>query len=206
MKTLLANDVYWLTHHDYTGERRTSKRAAGVMVATALLGELIQAGAAGLDRGQVVALTPAPQIDPLGADVVRQITDEGRRHTPAQWLEYLGDGMCERVAQRMVAAGQAHPHRVGLRRPVVVANPGDNGPAWVYASLVRAIQDGLLMDERQRFLLRLAQHSSVGEHMLSGFDADRVDSALAQAARVWPPWLELLDAAAEAIRSAAVAR
>jgi hypothetical protein len=203
---LLANDVYWLTHHDYTGERRTSKRAAGVMVATAMLGELIQAGAAGLDRGQVVALTPMPELDPLGSDVIRQITDEGRRHTSAEWLEYLADGIGERVAQRMVDAGQAHRRRIGLRRPVVVANPGDNGPAWIYAALVRAVQDGLLMDEGQRFLLRLAQHSSVGEQLLSGFDARRVEAALAQAARVWPPWLELLDTAAEVIRSAALTR
>src|SRR4051794_32588993 len=102
--TLLANHVYWLTHHDYTGERRTSRRAAGVMVATAMLGELVQSGAAALDRGEVVALTPAPALDPLGTEVIRQIIGESRRHAPAQWLEYLADGICDRVAQRMVAA------------------------------------------------------------------------------------------------------
>lgn len=198
--------MYWLTHHDYTGERRTSRRAAGVMVATAVLGELIQSGAAALDRGEVVALTPAPDLDPLGTEVVQQIVGESRRHTPAQWLEYLAAGSCDRVAQRMVAAGQARSHRVGLRRPVVVARPGDNGPAWVYASLVRAIQDGLLLDEPQRFMLRLVQHSSVGEQLLSGFDAGRVEAALTQAARVWPPWLALLDTAGESIRSAALTR
>jgi hypothetical protein len=203
---LLANHVYWLTHHDYTGERRSSRRATGVMVATGVLGELIQSGAAALDRGEVVALTPAPALDPLGTDVVRQITAENRRHPPAQWLEYLAGTMCDRVAHRMVAAGLAQSRRIGLRRPVVVARPGDNGPAWIYASLVRAIQDGLLLDEPQRFMLRLAQHSSIGEQLLSGFDAGRVDAALTQAARVWPPWLELLDIAGESIRSAALAR
>jgi hypothetical protein len=203
---VLANDAYWLTHHDYTGDRRTSERAAGVMVATAMLGELIEQGAAVIDRGHVVALTPAPELDPLGADLIRQITGEDRRHTPEQWLEYLGPGMCERVAQRMVAAGVAQTHRAGLRRPVVIANSGDHGPAWVYAALVRAVQDGLLLDEQQRFLLRLAQYSSVGRQLLSGFDAGHVDVALAQAARVWPPWAELLDTAVESIRSAAVAR
>jgi hypothetical protein len=203
---LLANHVYWLTHHDYTGERRTSRRAAGVMVAAAVLGELIQCGAAALDRGEVVALTPAPTLEPLGAQVVQQIIEESRRHGPAQWMEYLADGICDRVAQRMIAAGVAQSHRIGLRRPVVVARPGDNGPAWIYASLVRAIQDGLLLDENQRFMLRLAQGSSIGEQLLAGFDAARVKAMLSQAARVWPPWLPLLDAAAESIRSAALVR
>jgi hypothetical protein len=203
---LLANHVYWLTHHDYTGERRTSRRAAGVMVAAAVLGELVQCGAAALDRGEVVALTPAPALDPLGNDVVQQIIDENRRHGPAQWMEYLADRICDRVARRMIAAGLAQPHRVGLRRPVVVARPGDNGPAWIYASLIRAIQDGLLLDENQRFMVRLAERSSIGEQLLAGFDAARVDAVLAQAARVWPPWLGLLDAAAESIRSGALTR
>ncbi len=198
--------MYWLTHHDYTGERRTSRRAAGVMVAAAVLGELIQCGAAALDRGEVVALAPAPTLDPLGTEVVAQIIEENRRHGPAQWTEYLADGICDRVAQRMIAAGLAQTHRIGLRRPVVVARPGDNGPAWIYASLVRAIQDGLLLDENQRFMLRLAQRSSIGEQLLGGFDAARVEAMLSQAARVWPPWLELLDAAAESIRSAALVR
>ena len=55
-------------------------------------------------------------------------------------------------------------------------------------------------------MLRLAQRSSIGEQLLGGFDAARVEAVLAQAARVWPPWLELLDAAAESIRSAALSR
>jgi Golgi phosphoprotein 3 (GPP34) len=203
---MLANDAYWLTHHDFTGERRTSKRAAGVMIATAMLGELIEAGAAGISHGYVVALTPAPQLELLGADVIQQITAEGRRHTAAQWLEYLGNGMCERIAHRLVTAGLARTHRTGLRRPVLIANEGDHGPAWVYAGLVRAVQEGLLMDQRQRFLLRLAQYSSVGHQLLSGLDAEHVDVALAQTVRVWPPWLDLVDTAAAAIRSAAVTR
>jgi hypothetical protein len=203
---MLANDAYWLTHHDFTGERRTSKHAAGVMIATAMLGELIEAGAAGLSHGYVVALTPAPPLDMLGADVIQQITTEGRRHTAAQWLEYLSGGMCERIGRRLVAADLARSHRVGLRRPVVIANAGDHGPAWVYAGLVRAVQEGLVMDERQRFLLRLAWHSSLGRQLLSGISTEHVDVALGQTARVWPPWLELLDTAVEAIRSAAVTR
>jgi len=203
---MLANDAYWLTHHDFTGERRTSKHAAGVMVATAMLGELIEAGAAGISHGQVVALTPAPALDDLGADVVQQITSEGRRHATAQWLEYLSNGVCERIGRRMVAAGAARTHRTGLRRPVVIANEGDHRPAWVYAGLVRAVQEGLLMDERQRFLLRLARHSSVGNQLLAGVSIEHTDVALAQTAQVWPPWLELLDPAVAAIRSAAVTR
>ena len=203
---MLANDAYWLTHHDFTGERRTSKHAAGVMIATATLAELIEAGAAGISHGHLVALTPAPPLDDLGADVVQQITIEGRRHTAAQWLEYLSSGMCERIGRRMVEAGVARSHRIGLRRPVVIANDGDHGPAWVYAGLIRAVQEGLLMDERQCFLLRLARYSSVGHQLLSGFSAEQVDVALAQTTRMRRPWRELLDTAVGAIRSAAVTR
>jgi hypothetical protein len=203
---VLANNAYWLIHHDYTGDCRTSRRAAGIMLAAALLGELVEAGAVGLDRGDVVALTPSPLLDPLGMDVVAQITREQRRHSPAAWLDHLGDGMTERVGRRMIAAGLARPARIGLRRPAVVANPGDHRPAGICTGLVRAIQERRPLDDRQLLLLRLARRSSVGEQLFARVDDERIDLAFAQTSRLREPLLTVLDAAAQVIRSAAVTR
>jgi hypothetical protein len=203
---VLANHAYWLIHHDYTGDCRTSRRAAGIMLAAALLGELVEAGAVGLDRGDVVALTPSPLLDPLGMDVVAQITGERRRHSAAAWLECLGGGMADRVGRRMIAAGLARPARIGLRRPAVVANTGDHQPAWVCAGLIRAIQERRPLDDRQLLLLRLVRRSSVGDQLFSGIDDERIDLAFAQTTRVREPLLDVLDAAADIVRSAAVTR
>ena len=45
---MFANDVYWLIHHDWTGEPFTSERIAGVMLAAAVLADLLKGGAAGI--------------------------------------------------------------------------------------------------------------------------------------------------------------
>src|SRR4051794_16458278 len=107
----------------------------------------------------------------------------------------------------MVVAGVARAHRVGLRRQqVVIAREGDTGPAWVSAGLINAVRTGRPLDDHRRFLLRLAEQSSIGRQLLDGADVRHVHRAREQAARVWPPWQELLDTAVRSVRDGALAR
>ncbi|GGK89848.1 GPP34 family phosphoprotein [Mangrovihabitans endophyticus] len=202
---MLGNDAYWLTHHDYTGELRTSPRAAGLIVAAALLGELFRERAAGLHDGCLVAF--AGSHDPAGSQIITQVTAEAQRHPLADWLEYLAPDACERVARRMLTAGTAHTRRLLLRRrPLVIARPGDTAPAWVFAGLINAVRTGHPLGDHQRFLLFLANHSDIGRHLFEGVAEHRIQECLDDAARVWPPWRPLLDGAVRAIRDGALAR
>ncbi|GGL21133.1 GPP34 family phosphoprotein [Mangrovihabitans endophyticus] len=204
---MLADEAFWLTHHDWTGGLRTSARAAGVMVAAALLGELATSEAVGVSGGMVVAWVPAPVLDELGGRVVTQIAGEGQRHPAGTWLEVLSAGCCERVAQRLVASGAAVAHRAGVRRRLVVtARQGDTGPAWVHAGLVHAVREGWTLTDTQRFLLALIWNSSITEHPLQAVGEDLVEHAYGQVQQVVGVWRELIEAATTVIRTGAVAR
>ena len=202
----LADDAYWLTHNDWTGEPYTSERVAGVMVATAVLADLLEAGAVGIIGGEVVATLPPPKpLDPVGGGVVGQVVAEQRRHPVGKWLEFLGLDVCRRVAERMVAEGLARVEKVGWRRqPACVAAERDLNAAWVRAGLARAVAEHLQLSEEQAFLLRLVQYSSLGQQLFNEVHPESVEDAYARAATALPQLEELLNAAARTILAAAL--
>jgi hypothetical protein len=203
----LANDAYWLTHHDWTGEPFTSEQVAGVMVAAAVLADLMEAGAVGIIGGEVVAVQPSPkQLDSVGRKVVDQIAAEPKRHPVEQWLEFLGLDVCQQVAARMVADGVAKMERSGWRRqPACVAADRDLGAAWVRAGLARAVSEHLQLSEEQAFLLRLVQYSSLNPQIFAEVHPKSVEDAYAWAASALPELDELLNAATQTILAAALA-
>lgn len=204
---MLANEAYWLTHHDWTGEPFTSERIAGVMVAAAVLADLMEAGAVGITGGEVVATLPAPKpLDSLGAEVVRQVSAEEKRYLVEKWLEFLGLDVCRRVAGRMVAEGRARVEKVGWRRQsAVVAADRDLGAAWVRAGLAKAVSEHLRLTEEQAFLLRLVQYSSLSQQIFDEVHPKSVEDAYEWAASALPEFEELLGAATRTILSAALA-
>jgi hypothetical protein len=204
---VLADDVYWLVHHDATGRPRTAGRPAAVMLAAAVLAELVAAGHACVVDGRVAAHVPVTAGDSLHAGVLAQIIAEDERYTLRQWLQSLAEDMGERVTERMVLAGRAARCRTSMwHRVQVVANPGDHSPAWVHAGLVDAVSRGDVLDQRQLFLLALAQHSSMTEHPLAGVDALHARYALSQLPTMPGSWQQLVAAAADLIRAAAITR
>lgn len=203
---VLADEVYWLVHDDVTGRVRTAGRSAGVMLAAAVLAELIAAGDACLVDGRVVAFVPVlAGDDGLRAGVLAQVIAEDERYTVRQWLELLSEDMRERVAERMVAAGRAC-RRAGLWRREVVANPGDEGPAWMRVGLIEAVRRGDVLGAPQLFLLGLARYSGMAEHPLADLDPGYVRHALAQLSALPDGWRQLVAAATDLIRAAAITR
>ncbi|HEX8343837.1 MAG TPA: GPP34 family phosphoprotein [Actinoplanes sp.] len=203
---MFANNAYWLTHNDWTGEPFTSERVAGVMVATAVLADLLEAGAVGIIGGEVVATLPPPKpLDPVGGGVVGQVAAEYKRYPVGKWLEFLGLDVCRRVAERMVAEGLARVEKVGWRRQsAVVAAERDLGAAWVRAGLATAIVEGMRLTDEQYFLLRLAQYSSLSQQVFTEVPPAAVENAYADAAFELPHLKELLDAAVNTILAAAL--
>ena len=202
----LSDYAYWLVHHDWTGEPFTSERVAGVMVATAILADLMDAGAAGVVDGDIVVLQPALKPpDPVGKEVVGQIAKEEKRYPVEKWLEFLGMEACQRVAERMVADGLARVEKVGWRRQsAFVAAERDLGAAWVRAGLARSVSEHLHLSDEQAFLLRLAQYSSLNQQIFNEVHPKSLEDAYAWAASALPELDELLDAAARTILAAAL--
>ena len=69
----LADQAYWLVQDDWTAELRTSQRAADVMVAAAVLADLVGARAIAVYAEAVRVASALPALDELGCDVVAQI-------------------------------------------------------------------------------------------------------------------------------------
>lgn len=202
----LGDQAYWLVQDDWNGGLRTAARAADVVVAAAVVAELVSLGAVELLPDRVFALQRSPGLDDLEAEVVAQIGAE-----PGVTVEEVIDGLApsirERVARRLIKSGAADERRVGWRRRrVAVAHDGDVGPAWVRASLATKLRRGLLLDEEEWVLLQLVRHSSMIGNPLAGIPAARAEQALQHRDLLIGRYEVLLRAAADAIRAAAVAR
>jgi hypothetical protein len=202
----LASQMYWLIQDDWNGGLRTSRRAADVMVAAAVLAELVGQSAITVERSRLVVLAPIPRLDELGFEVVAQIAAEPGL-TPLETIDGLAPSIRDRVARRLIKTGGADQRRVGLRRRrVAVARDGDIGPAWVHANLVNKVDRGLPLTEDEGFLLHLVRHSSTTGNPLAGIPPGRVTYALRQVDGSGGVYRELLRAATDAIRTTAVAR
>jgi hypothetical protein len=206
----LADDAYWLVTNAWTGRSRTAARAAGLVVGAALLGELIAAGLIATSAGTVYPTRTSPPFDDaLGREVFAQITGEAQAHSLADWLEFLTPDSCDRVGRRMVDMGAARTESIGTFRRRTLYHPTDPQRAgWVHAGLGAALRDGHQLEQPQLFLLRLATAGSLRHQIFAEAEADQhqIDAALQQLGLVWPPWIELLDAADYAIAATALTR
>ena len=69
----LGDQAYWLVQNDRNGALRTSTRAANVVVAAAVLGELVAVRALDVRPDGVVGHEPVAPVDELGCEVAAQI-------------------------------------------------------------------------------------------------------------------------------------
>jgi hypothetical protein len=202
----LADRAYWLVHDDWRGDLRTSPRAADVIVAAALLAELIDAEVIDVRDGVVRVFTSTPPLDDLESEVLAQLAAEPGI-TAADAIDGLAAAVRHRVAARLIRFGAANVRRVGWRRRrLAVARAGDSGPAWVRAGLATAVERGLPLSEADRVLLQLVRHSSMAGNPLTAAPPECMAAALRQLDRGTGRYAELVRAATDALRAAAVAR
>ena len=111
---LLADQVYLTVHDDARGRARVHGRAIGLVLAGALLGELMLFGRITTHGGLVVVVAPAPPADALAHVVLDDVLGERQRLPLRTWIAYLGQTATARVAVRLNRAG--HLLRVNERR------------------------------------------------------------------------------------------
>jgi hypothetical protein len=198
--------VYWLVHDDVTGKVRTARPVAGVMLAAGVCAELAAAGHVCVLAGRLVVHVPVAAVDPLHVEVLGQLLAEDERHRVRLWLDHLSDTMADRIAGRMVSAELAQQARTFRGGVQVTANPSDQGPAWVRAGLIDAMRRGDALDANQLFLVGLAQHSNMYEHPFSDVNELQARYALSQLSGLPDSWQQLVAAAADLIRTAALTR
>ncbi len=203
----LAEGMFWLVRHDQTGAPRTSQFAGGVLLAAAVLGELVLAGAVGVaGSGHVVAVTPlSPALDTVTAGVAAQIAREPRCYHLGQWLQVLRTATPERVRRRIVDAGRATTVRSWIPgRAAVIAHAGDTGPGWVPAGLRHAVLNQRDLTGDQRVLLGLVWFTDIGHNLLAGSTTEQIQTALEQIHQLPAPWPQLIYEATTMIRDAAI--
>ncbi|GGL11904.1 hypothetical protein GCM10012284_53300 [Mangrovihabitans endophyticus] len=217
-----------MTQDEYTGVLHTSRRAAGVIVAAAVLSDRVEAGAVVVQRSRVVVLhstpgTPAGSdvrvgadggrrarvavpdvVDGLGREVLAQVVREPGM-LPGDVIAGLGVDVRSQVARRLVVAGRAQRRRSWCRRRewVAVARDHDVRPAWTSTGLVVKVARGEPLGAGERFLVQVVASSSLGELAFAGLNRDRLARALGP---VDTAWQELLTATVGQLRDMALAR
>ena len=121
----LADEMWLVCHSDRSGRSRLHPRPEGMVVAAALIGELMLSGHAGLMYGAVHVGSDLTRIgqhppawepgDTVAATVWTRLLDEPEPRDVGLLLDYLGRDAADLVAGRLVRAGVLY--RRGSRLP-----------------------------------------------------------------------------------------
>jgi hypothetical protein len=122
---LLADELFWITHGDMSGQRQLHPKAMGLALAAALLGELVLARRLDVAEGVVTVLDPTAPADVLDHSTLDQIVAEPRVREVRSWLAFLAQGAEEAVGQRLERAGLAERRVARWPRSVVRWLPRD---------------------------------------------------------------------------------
>ncbi len=150
----LADDLFRLMHKERDGALQLHEDVAGLVLAAALLGELVLGGHLMItaDYAVTVPTRPAP-YEPLAHEVLDIVTCES--HPAPTWLLFLATTAYDRVAGRMVREG--HVEQVAARRLFsrnrTGYRPADgNNAAWPWARLLNRLQRQEPLDNTDRLL------------------------------------------------------
>jgi Golgi phosphoprotein 3 (GPP34) len=143
----VADDLYLIAHHEFSGRPYLSSRSAGIGLAGGLLSELMaeQTPAVTLDRGYLIpryrqngrpVARYARPDDPVSRRVLDLIVAESAPRPVRDWLLFLGKTAAADVAGRLEHAGYlTRPAgRIPWRAGPLVPVEGD----WSQCALLRA--------------------------------------------------------------------
>lgn len=116
----VADELFLLAHHEYTGKRHTSSELLGVGLAAAALVELVLTNSIVVAQAGTVHRNVAQYSgDPVPDLVLQQIAaQEPHAHPAAQWISYLRDDLHRPVADRLIRDNLLRETKVGLTRQV----------------------------------------------------------------------------------------
>lgn len=118
-RTGLAQDFFLIAHDPFTGRSAISTDLLVSGVAAAALADLVLALRLGVTDGRLAVIDrPREGDDAIEAFVLDSIGRTSPRRTVQEWVESLGENVCERVATHLVARGvvRREAHSGLLRR------------------------------------------------------------------------------------------
>jgi hypothetical protein len=122
----LADDMFWITHGDMSGQPQLRPRTIGLALAAGLLGELILTRHLDLAEGVVIVLSESSPADVLAHLTLDQILAERDVRDVRSWLTFLAQDAEEAVGQRLQRAGQVERQVPRWRRSAVRWHPLDS--------------------------------------------------------------------------------
>ncbi|HEY2950277.1 MAG TPA: GPP34 family phosphoprotein [Micromonosporaceae bacterium] len=129
---LLADEFYFVAHEYTTGKPRLQPSAAGLGLASGLLGELVLLGRITVRDGTLAILDPRPPEDALAHATLDALAGDRRQRAVRTWLAVLGETAVEDVANRLLRAGylKIKGVRRGFRTVVTYLPVDASTAAW----------------------------------------------------------------------------
>ncbi|GAA1654441.1 GOLPH3/VPS74 family protein [Catellatospora bangladeshensis] len=148
----IADEFYFMTHDDVSGDSRLHAKAVGFGLAAALLAELCLLDLVRpLPEGVAVRQAPPPP-DALIARVHGQLLAEPQLHPVRDWLAYLGRSAEADIAVRLTATGALQlvetRRLLGVQRRFMPVSVND--AAWPAARIIGRLrrQEDLVLEDR----------------------------------------------------------
>jgi hypothetical protein len=157
----LADDFWFVSHHDVTGRSRLGPGAVGLGLGGALLGELVLSRCVAVINGRLRVQNGGPPRDAVAHIIVEQLRAEPE-HDLRTWLTHLGRDAEGMVAARLLRAGLVTSHQDRrLLRTTVVHRPVDASFAfWRSARLKQVLAGGGGRPDWQDIMLAGLVHST----------------------------------------------
>ncbi|SNS97799.1 Golgi phosphoprotein 3 (GPP34) [Actinoplanes regularis] len=145
--------MFRLVHAERDGLLLLHEDVAGLVMAGALLGELVLSGHLTISADHMArVLTRLPPADALGHIVIDHLTRE--THPVPIWLPFLAGTAYAQVADRMIRSGhveQVFTRRLFVRRTGYLPADGNNA-AWPWARLLSRLERREPLDTSDRLL------------------------------------------------------
>ena len=219
---LLADCALWASQDHRSGALVTSKRAAGLVIATAALADLIHAGALEVTTHQVRVLITAaagpsragrggahamPDSDDhrIEDEILWQISQEPQL-SPAVVIDGLAHDIRGRVTRRLITTGAARARQrrfLWRTRQVAVAVDPVRG---VTIPPLACLYSGSPLSDEDRFLTHLLAASTLGPIVFGHLPADTLTRALGPVDTLPTVYQPLLQVAVALLHTVALAR
>jgi len=198
----VAGDLYFVLHEERTGVRQAPERVAGILVATALIGELVLSGHLVLtpDAGLDAHRSARAPLESLGRDLVQAVGDPRQDRALSGWLAFLALDAVHDVQRRLLRAGiliAVSRRRLGTRRTQLLAVDSTTA-AWPGIRLARQLSGREQVTLPDALLIALVQVSGLmGRVLWDPADQRHGHDHVRAVCQALPPPLALLVAHAD---------
>jgi hypothetical protein len=165
---LLADQFYFIAHDDRAGKRRLARRALGLGLAAALLGELVITGHVDVHDANVYIISREPPRDALSHRVMSLLQSQPHHRDVRVWLAYLAEIAPEEVAERLALIGAVRQvsHRRLIRSRQSYVPTDQNHAAWQSIRLERLLCSYDVLHMPDAFLAALVSATGLTWHVL----------------------------------------